>query len=297
MMGIFFISYIQVQRSEIFFLGRYQSTEVVSFYSIASLLAQNSLGLVLQVFSGVLVPAFSEQFARGDISRIKKIYLVSARYLMALGIPLAIGGMALAGPIIRLFYGVDYLPAVLLLQIVLIPYALLAIDDAATGVLYGMDQPAPILKVGIIMSILSIGLDLWLIPRYGAVGAAISSSTPRFISAIIIIIYASRMCQTPWPLKDTFKISVTSIVMGVIIYTLQHFIRNAMLSLVLLLPLGVVVHIIGLAVLGVIRQDDINIMKQVGGGLPTRFRGIYGSIVRLIEKMTRKPVLPINKSN
>jgi hypothetical protein len=105
------------------------------------------------------------------------------------------------------------------------------------------------------------------------------------------------MCQTPWPLKDTFKISVTSIVMGVIIYTLQHFIRNAMLSLVLLLPLGVVVHIIGLAVLGVIRQDDINIMKQVGGGLPTRFRGIYGSIVRLIEKMTRKPVLPINKSN
>ncbi len=290
MTGIFFVGYFQVQRAEMFFLGIYQSSEVVGFYSIAFLLAQNSIGLVLQVFSGVLVPAISEQFARGDIDRIRAIYLNSARYLMMFGFPLAIGGIALSAPIIQVFYGAEYTPAVLMLQILLFPFALLAISNAATGVLYGMDKPSSVLTTGVLLVIISIGLDLWLIPKYGAIGAAVGSSIPRIISAVLYIIFASRICQTSWPMRDTLKIISISFIMGIIIFYLQLHIHIALVALVLLLPLGVVIMLIGLTGIGVIRQSDIDILRRTQDGLPGLLRGSYGFLLGIVEKLVRKRI-------
>jgi O-antigen/teichoic acid export membrane protein len=291
MTAIFFLGYFQTQRAEIFFLGIYQSTQAVGFYTIAFLLAQNSIGLVLQVFSGVLVPAVSEQFARGDIDRIRAIYLTSARYLMMFGLPLAIGGMALSAPIIKLFYGAEYAASILMLQILLLPFAFLAISNAATGVLYGMDQPSKVLTVGAGLILLSIGLDIWIIPKFGAIGAAVASSIPRVLSAVMYIHFASKTCQAPWPIKDMLKITFASVVMGIIVYVLQLHIKIEAVALVLLLPLGVVIQVLGLTTLGVMRQDDIDILRRIQGGLPARLRGIFSFLLRIVENLMRKRLI------
>jgi O-antigen/teichoic acid export membrane protein len=296
MTGIFFMGYFMVQKAEIFFLGIYQSTEAVGFYTIAFLLAQNSIGLILQVFSGVLVPAVSEQFARGDIDRVRAIYVTSARYLMMLGLPLALGGIGLAAPIIKVFYGTEYTSAISLLQVLLLPFAFLAISNAATGVLYGMDKPSPVLKVGGVLTVIGIGLDFWLIPKYGAMGAAIGSSVPRVVSSVLYIVLASQACQTAWPIRDTLKITLVSVVMGMIVFVLQLQINTAVVSLVVLIPLGVVLHFIGLATLGVIRQNDIDMLRRIQEGLPIRIRGSVGFFLKMVEKMIKKQVVRGNKA-
>jgi O-antigen/teichoic acid export membrane protein len=288
MTGIFIVGYFQLQRAEIFFLGIYQSTEAVGFYSIAFLLAQNSIGLVLQVFSQVLVPAVSEQFARGDIERVRAIYSTAARYLMMFGLPLAIGGMALAAPIINLFYGAEYSTAIPMLQILLLPFAFMAIANSATSVLFGMDKPNKVLIVGAGLIVLSIGLYLWLIPKYGAIGAAVGSSIPRVISSVLYIRFASQTCQTAWPVKDMLKITFASVVMGIIVFILQSHISSVILSLVLLLPLGVIIQLLGQTTLGVIRQNDIDILRRIQEGLPARLQGSFNFLLGLIEKLIKK---------
>ena len=94
------------------------------------------------------------------MDRVRAIYLTSARYLMIIGVPLAIGGIVLAGPIIRVVYGIEYEPVIPLVQILFIPFTFLAIANSAASVILGVNRPSFVLKVGLVMMILSIGLEL-----------------------------------------------------------------------------------------------------------------------------------------
>jgi hypothetical protein len=93
-------------------------------------------------------------------------------------------------------------------------------------------------------------------------------------------------------MRDTLKITLASVIMGLIVFVLQLSIKPAAVSLVLLLPLGVVLHFIGLATLGVIRQNDVDMLKRIQSGLPKRLRRSYGIILRLVEKMTKMRIVP-----
>ena len=290
MMGVMIVGYFMTQRAEILFLGIFHPGEAVGFYTIAFLVSGSTIGLILLVFSTVLIPAVSEQVGRGDMDRVRAIYLTSARYLMIIGVPLAIGGIVLAGPIIKVVYGIEYEPVIPLLQILFIPFAFLAIASSATSVILGINRPSFVLKVGIGLVILSLGLELWLIPIYGATGAAIGSSVARIIAPILYIRFASRECQVPWPIKDTLKIILAAIIMGAIIFVIAQQIERPALSLALLVPLGVIVHFSMILVFRVVQQEDINTLRQIQQSLP-RFLGRgYGILLGLVERMVKKRV-------
>jgi len=213
---------------------------------------------------------------------------MSARYLMIMGIPVAIGGIMLAAPIINTFYGAEYAPVIPILRILYLPFAILSIASAATSVILAVNRPSFILKVGLVLVVISISLDLLLIPRYGAEGAAIASSAARLIAPIFYIRFASRECQSSWPIKDTVKITASAIVMGGLIYLVEQFISIPWVSLVVLIPLGAIIHFFGLIFLRVITPEDIDILRHIQGGLPSPIARLYGRILGFMGKMVQK---------
>ena len=288
MMGVMGVSYFMGQRAEILFLGIFHPGEAVGFYTIAFLVSGSTIGLILQVFSTVLIPAVSEQVGRGDMDRVRAIYLTSARYLMMAGAPLAIGGIVLAGPIIRVVYGVEYEPAIPLVQILFVPFAFLAIANAATSVILGVNRPSFVLKIGIGMVILSLGMELWLIPIYGATGAAVGSSVARIIAPILYIRFASRECQVSWPFKDMIKITIAALIMGAIIFAIEGQISSSVISIVVLIPLGIVIHFSLIIALKVIQEQDISAFRQIQKSIPGFARGVYGLLLDFVEKTVKK---------
>jgi len=288
MMGVMIVTYFMVQRAEILFLGIFHPGEAVGFYTIAFLVSGSTIGLILQVFSTVLIPAISEQVGRGDMDRVRAIYLTSARYLMIIGAPLAIGGIVLAGPIIRMVYGIEYEPAIPLVQILFIPFAFLAIANSATSVILGVNRPSFVLKVGIGLVILSLGLELWLIPIYGTTGAAIGSSVARIIAPILYIRFASRECQVRWPIMDTLKIILAAIAMGAIVFAIEQQISRPVISIVLLVPLGVVIYFTLIIALKVMQEQDINTLRQIQSSMPRFLRRIYGALLDFVETTVKK---------
>jgi O-antigen/teichoic acid export membrane protein len=287
MMGVMFINYFLRQRAEILFLGLFQPGEAIGFYTIAFLIPTSSVGLLLMVFNQVLVPAVSQEFGRGDMGRIREIYTTAARYVTMLGLPLAIGGIVLARPMIALLYGAEYASVVPLMQILFIPFAIMGIADAAVGIIYGINQPSFILKVGLGMVVLNVCLNLWLTSTYGAIGAAIGSSIPRVIAPIFYIRFASKRLKAPWPWIDALKISLSSIIMGLTLFGLEHFIKTPALCLVSLIPLGIIIHMFFLITLDVMREKDIITLKRIQGGLPARLHGIYGTVVGVAETLIK----------
>jgi O-antigen/teichoic acid export membrane protein len=286
MAGILGVNFFLLHQAEVFFVGLYLPVEEVGFYTLASKIPSMSATLVPSVFGLVILPAIAEQFGKGDMEKLKTIYLTSARYLMMLALPLAAGGIALASPIITLLYGADYAPAIVLVQILFLPFVITSINYATGAVIYGINQPAFLLKVGGLLALVNVGLSIWLIPEYGVVGAAIAGSVPRLFLLPIRARFVSKKIGATWPVWDTLKIVIASLIMGLVVFVLQSQLGTA-LSLALCLPLGVVLYIVTILALRVIGKKDVTILKSIQDSLPSTVRNRYSTLIRLVDSLAR----------
>jgi PST family polysaccharide transporter/lipopolysaccharide exporter len=286
-MGIQGVTYFLWSQAEMFFLGFYVSAESMGFYSLAYKMPHMAINLIPFVLGSVLLPAVSEQYGKGDFDKVKAIYLTSARYLMMLTFPLVAGGVMLAGPIVHVLYGVEYEPAIALMQIVFIPFSMMGLIHASTSIIYGINKPSYILKTGIAVMIASIALYLWLIPKYGVMGAAIASSVPRIAVFPIYNYYVYKNIGVRWPMGDSIRTIAAAVIMGAVVFVIQ-LLLNDVLSLVVGIPLGVIVFIGALVVLRFITPLEIGLLNKVEQRVPAAVRSQYKSVVGLVEKFSRK---------
>jgi O-antigen/teichoic acid export membrane protein len=282
--GVLVVEYFLWRQAEMVFLGVFRTPEEVGFYSVAVKIPSMAMALIPSVLGTVLVPSISEQFGRGDTHKMRMIYQSSARYLMVLALPLAAAGIALARPLVNLLYGPDYAPAILVMQVLFVPFAMMSIALAATSTMYGINQPSFILKVGLIMTSLSIGLYFYLIPRYGIMGAAIASSIPRLLCVPMYARFLRKKINVAWPLADTAKILLASFLTGTMLFALQKYLGSNILSLVLSIPVGIAIYVASILVLRAVDSQDLNRIKGLQKSLPPALRNGY---VILIEQMER----------
>jgi O-antigen/teichoic acid export membrane protein len=284
--GILGVDYFLWQQAEVMFLGMYRPVADVGFYNMAYKIPAAAIESVPYVFGLTLLPAISEQFGKGEMDKIKTIYRNAARYLMMLSFPIAIGGIALAKPIITLLYGQDYAPAIIVMQIVFIPFAMRSLIQSVSSVICGIKEPTFILKIGVILICASIGLNLWLIPKYGIIGAAIASSIPRMIALPFYVRFVSKKIGERWPMGDTLKVILASAIMGVVIFAIQHYF-GAILSICIGVPAGIIIYLLVLLSLGSIGSQDMKFLKQIETRLPSFIRPRFSAIIGLVAVFVR----------
>ncbi|MFA6524978.1 MAG: flippase [Patescibacteria group bacterium] len=106
----------------------------------------------------------------------------------ATGIAMAIGIYFSAEWLISIVYGKEYLPGSSSLQVLgfVLPFAFLT--NFLGVLLSSTNRQRTALYVTCFNVVINIGSNLWLIPRYGSIGAAYSALTSMFLSAIILLI-------------------------------------------------------------------------------------------------------------
>jgi O-antigen/teichoic acid export membrane protein len=285
-MGMLGVDYFLWQQPEVMLLGIYRPVQEVGFYTLAQKIPTMAIKIIPFVFGATLLPAIAEQFGKGNMDKIRAIYRNAARYLMILSLPLAAAGIALARPINELLYGPEYAPAIVLTQLVFVPFALWGLTHAVSSVIYGIRQPTLLLKIGAILIAINLGLNFWLIPKYGAYGAVIATSAPRMLSLPIYIYFVSKKIKERWPLVDTLKIVTASLIMGVVTFLIQSYCSN-ILSLILGIPAGVIIYIGALLALGVIGPQDLKFLKQIETRVPSILKRQYSTIVSLVAVFVR----------
>jgi O-antigen/teichoic acid export membrane protein len=103
-----------------------------------------------------------------------------------LTLPICLFGIPLAPTIVRVVYGPAFGPAAVVLQILLVSLIFSVLGQASQSALLGVESHRWLVKTGIAAAVLSIGLDLALIPRWGAIGAAVANTTVQGIWALAI---------------------------------------------------------------------------------------------------------------
>ena len=151
-------------------------------YNAARMPMQGFL-ILLATMQSILLPKFSVLASRNEyIHLFKRIY----KYILPLAVSF-LPGLWIFSLFIPAWYGDEYLPSLQVLYI-LYPSFLLRMVFAPLGTaLFALDQPRIITVEAGLRMFSGLVLNLFLIPRYGIIGAALSSFISQFSGWIFLV--------------------------------------------------------------------------------------------------------------
>jgi len=228
-------------------LGIFTNEEQLGYYSNAAKLTRISLVIILAL-NTVVYPQFSEQRAKGNQERLTELLSRSADWLLYLSLPICFLYWLYADVLVNLIAGEAFASSIPMVRWMAgIP---LCISLSNLLIYYGLSAGNKTTKKWIVIGVaagllLSVGLNTWLIDRFGAVGTAINSMaiecgfagffilllkpqlhlkriTTTFLSCLVFIPLHEALNVTS--LTDLSKLLIGGICSGIIYLATQHFI-------------------------------------------------------------------------
>jgi O-antigen/teichoic acid export membrane protein len=168
-------------RLDVAILGALAGPVPLGSYVVASRFAE-LLRLLPLAMSFVLQPSFSRADPETAAARARSLLPRAGLVTALLALPLAFGAL-----LIPVIYGAPFRTAVFPSQILLVGLAAEGMAAVASAFLYGVGRPGlNSLATGAGLAVTVI-LDLLLIPRWGAVGAAMASSAAYLTTTAVIL--------------------------------------------------------------------------------------------------------------
>ena len=167
--------------------------QAAGYYSISETMAENMLTLPV-VVGTILFPKLS-----GMAHRKEKLHLTrkAAFVTAALLVPIMVIGSALAKPLVQVVFGKSFLPAVAPFIWLMPGSFLLGVETVIVQYLNSLGFPRIVAYSWLLVTALNIGINLWAIPAYGIVGAAIVSTISYALVFVLVlaVIYADQRSE------------------------------------------------------------------------------------------------------
>lgn len=186
---------VVIMQIDVIMVGRLTTAAAAGMYGLALNLARKA-DIVNQSLYTSLLPAASSLNDRESVGKYLRQSMVRSG-LIALGL-LAL--MPLVGPIIRIFYGLEYAAAAGLLQLLLV---VVIIDALATPVIllvFPLERPKLYAASTALQAIILLLLAAWLIPMMGTPGAAVAKIVAR-ITGFVLVGWRLRLWRLPVSIK------------------------------------------------------------------------------------------------
>jgi O-antigen/teichoic acid export membrane protein len=191
-------------RSEVFFLGLYASSEDIAFYSLAFGLATRIM-IIPAIAVGALLPAFSALHGAGDPGEFSRLYRSVLRYVALVGAVLAALVAALAPSLVVWLYGDAYLPAAPLVGVLAAVAVLSALRQVAWAALRGVGDRRCALTATAVAAVVNVGLAAALIPRWGTTGAVVANAAAQVTASVWAFAGMASGHKVSFPFVDVLK--------------------------------------------------------------------------------------------
>ncbi len=200
-------------------LEKMRSATEVGYYNTAYELVFAFM-FVPTVFSAAVYPVLS-RFFKENPGKIQALVARFAKYYLLAAIALVTFLMLLGGPLIKLFFGAQYEPSVFLFQQLAVVLIFVFLNYLSGTLLNASNKQVVSTWASGICAAANVGLNLWLIPVYGASGAAVATIITEAILCLITFIYIDRRLYrifTRENLFKGFKVFLAVIATGVLAY-------------------------------------------------------------------------------
>jgi O-antigen/teichoic acid export membrane protein len=212
-----FGSVIILSVADRFLLHTYTSSEAVGRYSAAFDLTQQSLGVLMVVINLAAFPLIVRELNENGIAAAQKQLRDNANVLLTVSFPAAVGLIVLAGNISFVILGEGFQQGA---ETIISFVALTALLNGIRS--YYFDYSFHLSKKlrGQVIAILSaatfnILLNLFLIPVFGALGAAVASLIAASLGLFMSWYLGRKVFPLPGFSNNIYKIGAASVAMGV----------------------------------------------------------------------------------
>lgn len=169
------LMYVLVNTSAVMLLAHFRDTaEVAALRAVQPAAKLNQM--VLGVFGILFTPLASRLFARDDRDGIRDLYWQTAIWTAVISFPVFALSFSLARPFTLLLYGEQYASSAPLLALLSLGYYFNAALGPNGQTLRVFGKVRYTIAVNVLAAAINVAANLLLIPRYGALGAALGTA-------------------------------------------------------------------------------------------------------------------------
>lgn len=227
--------------------------------------------VLTQAVAMSLVPAIAAAYKQRDMKFLQHNVQLGLRTSILIGLPCALGLMALSGPIMQLLYPMQKASAASaapMLFIMAIGVIFLSTVQTLTGVLQGIGKqmiPVRNLFIGAIAKAI-ITYTLTGVPGINVKGAAIGTVVAYIIASTLNIMAVKKYTGTKFNITLTYvKPALSGLVMGAIVVIcyrlLFGFLGNA-ISTILSIAVGAIVYVVMVLMAKAITDEEIKMLPK-----------------------------------
>jgi O-antigen/teichoic acid export membrane protein len=226
---------------DIIMLGQMKSAVDVGIYTTAQRFV--SFVSIIPIFiTTSILPILSKY--DDNLEHVSKIFEKVMLGLLLFCIPLTVGGIIFSQDILGLVFGVEYIPGTSTMQMLMVSVLAAFPNILLTSLVFSKSLQKIFIPAVAFGAILNIGLNFWLIPKYGAFGAALATT----ISELLVTVtnwYRVKKYISFSVIPKLGKIILSTIIMTALIFVLDR----TNLHFLIILPIGVIVYVLCLKIL------------------------------------------------
>lgn len=225
-------------------IGKVYSSSALGFYSRASGLAQYPSSNITSVLQGVTFPVLCS--IQNDEKRLADTYKMFIRMSAFIIFPLMIGLAVVADPFIRIVLTDKWEGTIYLLQIVCFSMMWYPIHAINLNILQVKGRSDYFLKLEILKKILGV-IVLYITVPLGVVAMCYGNVVFSCLALLLNTYYTKRLMRYGFinQMKDLFHILIHSLVMGVIVLFVIHFIDIMWIKLLVGILVGGIYYVVG----------------------------------------------------
>lgn len=206
-------------------VGRVFGLVPLSIYTLAYRLPEMLLIGNLWVMGGVVFPAFSNVQDRPN--ELRRGFLASVHFVELIAVPICLGLLIAADPIVRVVFGEQWLEAIPVLRVLAIYAWVYSLGYHAGGFYKAIGRPDILLRLSILTLIIIIPA-LLIGARFGLIGVAVGHLIAVLIRRLISLALATRFVNVSildifGELRSSF---LAALVMAPIVFAVSQFTLN-----------------------------------------------------------------------
>ena len=173
--------------------------------------------VIVSSLGTVMLPRIAKKFAEKDNNSIKRYLNKSFNFTLLISLPLVLGLILVSNDFVPIFFGEGYDKVSIIMKIIS-PIIIFIGISGIIGYQYFLPtkhQKEYTTSV-IIGAISNFTINLFLIPKYGAIGAAVGTVFAEFLVALVEMIIARKFFDYKLLLRENYKYILFSIIMFII---------------------------------------------------------------------------------
>lgn len=263
--GISSISYVFMQRFDTVLMSFVLTDAAVGWYNVPWTLI-NMVLLVAQSIAISIYPSMVRSHTE-DPESLTRVVWMAIKYLLVVCLPITLGGTVMADRIIITLYGEEFVDSIRVLQVMLWAVPSLFLLELLGRVASTLHLERAAARINVINAVVTVVLNLILVPTLGITGAALALVGGRMIRLVQYwrLIGNDRLVGQRW--GTLLRVASAAIVMGVSVLLLSRAPTFATMdsrwSFVVLLGSGAVAYIVALVATCGIERREIQFLRSM----------------------------------